>query len=139
MSRQIALCLLLVFVFATGSLTAAEPAGFDAAETRINARPTAPRVGVVNNIVVNQSRRVQHLHHGRQSDDIFTVRRAINRVICQQKQRGTNALAARRTKIIAQIIDNLNVRGGLPFKFHFDQNHFSFDKTENLFRRDVRI
>ena len=30
MSRQIALCLLLVFVFATGSLTAAEPGGFDA-------------------------------------------------------------------------------------------------------------
>ena len=30
MSRQIALCLLLVFVFATGSLTAAEPGEFDA-------------------------------------------------------------------------------------------------------------
>ena len=30
MSRQIALCLLLVFVSATGSLTAAEPGGFDA-------------------------------------------------------------------------------------------------------------
>ena len=79
------------------------------AETGVDRRAITASVGIVNNVVVNERRRMQHFHHGRHPNRIFPAAVAADRVVCQNIQRRAHVFAARLSQIIAEIIDNLNI------------------------------
>ena len=101
-------------------------------ESGVYRRTIAAKVGVINYVVVNECRRVEHLHNGRQTYDIFTRSRTPARTTCEYQQSGTYTFAARRPKIITQIIDHLNIGLDLPLVLSLDEAHFISDQPKDL-------
>ena len=98
--------------------------------------PPAPRVGAVDNVVMNQRGGVHHLHHRAQSDGARA--RVAQHVRRQQQQRRPDALAAALPQVFGNLRDRAYAGGGVPAQLLLDRHQVVPQQIEDLSRRRYR-
>jgi hypothetical protein len=86
---------------------------------------------------VDERRRVKKLHHGRHPHGVGERSIAAHSVGRKQRQRGSHALAARSTQVVADVGDDLNVRARLFLELGLDEFEFRRDETEDASGREL--
>jgi len=106
------------------------------APSRIGGRAATPRVGAVNNVVVNQRGAVQEFYHGSQTDRAATGAACMTR---REKQEcGAQALPAPSEQVRRDFRNGWKSSFALPREFFLDKSEIVADQIKNLFDRQQR-
>src|SRR5579863_7481692 len=100
------------------------------APARIRRRTTTPRVGAVDDIVVNQSRAVKEFNDGCELDRGRTAMASVARG--EQQQRGAKALPSSAEEVARNFGNRQESSRGLSRQFFFYKDEIVSDEIENL-------
>ena len=102
----------------------------------VGRRAAAAHVRAVDNVVVDQRRRVHHLHHRAQADGALA--RVAQHVRGEQQQRRADALAAALAQVFGNLRDGADAGGGVAAQLLLDRHEVVPQQIEDLSRRRYR-
>ena len=100
------------------------------------AGPAAPRLGFVDDVVVNQGCGVNDFHHRAQANGAPSL--VVEQFCRQQQQRRTDTLAAATPQIFANLSDGFDARDRVPPKLALNGRQVFAQKLEDFFSVDGR-